>query len=123
LSRRKKSPSVEVALTRRALEDLREIERYSVKEWGNKTAQKYVNGFAEALDRIEENPKILRLEPDFGCNLYFYRMQKHFLVCDFHGKRVIVLTIIHTGMDLPSRLLDLEPRLIAEARLLQARLP
>ena len=36
---------------------------------------------------------------------------------------MIVLTVIHASMDIPNRLLDLEPRLIAESQLLRARLP
>jgi plasmid stabilization system protein ParE len=120
--RQKRSRTAAVALTQRALADLREIEHYSIKEWGRKTAHRYLGDIASALDRIRENPKILRLEPDLTPGLFFYRVKKHFLVCDFHGETVIVLAVIHTSMDLPARLLDLEPRLIAEAQLLQSQL-
>jgi len=120
--RKKRSRTAAVVLTQRALADLREIERYSIKEWGRKTADRYLDDIAAALDRIQENPKILRLEPDFTPGLYFYRVKKHFLVCDFRKETVIVITVIHTSMDLPARLLDLEPRLIAEAQLLQSQL-
>jgi toxin ParE1/3/4 len=122
LSPRKKPTSFAVFLTRRALADLRDIERHSRKRWGRKTANKYLDDFALALDRIRENPDILRLEPDFAPDLFFYRVGKHFVVCDFHGNTVVVLTIIHTSMDLPSRLSELEPRLFAEADLLHRRL-
>lgn len=111
-----------VQLTQRALADLREIERYSVKEWGRKAADNYLDDIAAALDRLQENPGILRLEPDFASDLYFYRVKKHFLVCDHQGESVIVLTVIHTSMDLRARLLELEPRLIAEAKFLQGKL-
>jgi toxin ParE1/3/4 len=122
LSRRKKSSrAVAIELTHRALADLREIERYSVKEWGRKTANRYLDDIAAALDRLRENPEILRLEPDFAPNLYFYRVKKHFLICDYHEQEITVLTFIHTSMDIAARLLELEPRLIAEVRWLQNR--
>ena len=108
-----------LALTQRALADIGEIERYSVKEWGRKVAGKYLADIAAALDRIEENPQILRLEPAFAPGLYFYRVKKHVIVCDFHDEAVTVLTVIHTSMDLPARLLELERRLAAEVRILQ----
>jgi toxin ParE1/3/4 len=112
----------QVELTQRALGDLRAIEKLSIKEWGRKTADKYLDDVAAALDRLRENPEILRLEPDFAPGLYFYRVKKHFLVCDIHDALVIVLTVIHTSMNLPARLLELEPRLAAESQLLRTKL-
>lgn len=123
MTRRKpKSSKAVVELTQRALADLREIERYSVKAWGRRVADRYLQDIAAALDRLSENPEILRLEPDVSPGLVFYRMKKHFLVCDYQGETAIILTIIHTNMDLPARLLELEPHLIAESQLLQTRL-
>ena len=115
--------AVEIQLTKRALSDLREIDRHSAREWGRKTADKYLEGIDEALNRLRVSPNLLRLEPDLIPGLYFYRVQKHFLVCDFRDKTVNVLTVIHTSMDLPARLMELEPCLIAEAQILQGRLP
>jgi toxin ParE1/3/4 len=120
--RKKQSSKAAVELTQRALADLREIERFSVKEWGRKTADKYLDDIAAALDHLSVNPEMLRLEPDFSPSLYFYRVKKHFLVCDYQSETVIVLTVIHTSMDLPARLLELEPRLIAESQFLQCKL-
>ncbi len=111
-----------MVLTERALGDIRDIERYSVEHWGRKTADKYLGDIAAALDALCENPRILRLEPDFAPGLYFHRVRKHLLVCDLTGRRVTVLTVIHTSMDIPTRLAELEPRLIAEAQLLHEKL-
>jgi toxin ParE1/3/4 len=114
--------ALRVELTRRALADLRDIERFSVNEWGRANADEYLDGIAAALDRLREEPEILRLERDLAPGLFFYRVKKHFLVCDYQDETVIVLTVIHTSMDLPARLSELEPRLVAEARLLRSRL-
>ncbi len=114
--------SVILALTRRALADLREIERYSVKEWGRKAADRYLDEIEAALNRLRENPTILQMEPEFSPGLWFYRVQKHVLACDLNKNQILVLTVLHTSMDLPARLQELEPRLMAEAAWLREKL-
>lgn len=113
---------VRVELTQRALRDLRAIEQFSVREWDRRTADRYLDDVAAALDRLGENPGILGLESDFAPGLHFYRVRKHFLVCDYHDDLVVVLTVIHTSMDLPARLAELEPRLASESAFLRSKL-
>lgn len=122
MSRRGRGHEAALALTERSLSDLREIERYSRAEWGDKVADRYFDEIAAALDRISENPGLLAEEPGFASGLYFYRVRKHVLVCDCRDRSIVVLTVLHTSMDLPSRLSDLEPRLIAEAEILHEKL-
>lgn len=109
-------------LTRRALADIREIEAHSVQQWGRQVAVRYLDDIQSGLDRIRENPEILRIEPEFAAGLSFYRINKHILVCDLHASQVIVLAVIHTSMDIPVRLRELEPRLIEEVTMLRAAL-
>ena len=62
------------------------------------------------------------MEPAFAPGLYFYRVRKHLLACDVRGDSIIVLTAIHASMEIPARLAELQPRLIAEAKLLHEKL-
>lgn len=112
---------VPVLLTRRALKDLREVESYSVREWGRKTAGKYLSDLESAFVRLRSEPEILRLEPDLARGLYFYRVRRHVLACDYSGDTIVVLTVMHASMDIPTRLSELEPRLVAEVRLLREK--
>lgn len=121
-SRKKPSQLAAVLLTQRALDDIRSIESYSLEQWGRKTTEKYLDDLASALDRLKLNSEILRIEPDFAADLYFYRVRKHVLVCDYDRRTVIVLTVIHASMDIPARLVELQPQLIAEAQFLRDRL-
>ncbi len=114
------SPKSTVHLTERGLADLREIETHSVQQWGRKVADRYLDDLQSGLDRIRENPEILRLDQEFAAGLYFYRVVKHVLVCDLHESQVIVLAVIHTSMDIPVRLRELEPRLAEEVAMLRA---
>lgn len=122
MSRTERIEPATIALTRRALSDVREVERYSVAQWGRKTAGKYLDDIETALDRLAENPALLRQHPEFAAGIYFYRIRSHFLVCDYREKTIVVLTVIHSSMDLPSRLSELLPDIAAEAAFLHNKL-
>lgn len=109
-------------LTQRAIRDIQEIEDHSFEIWGRATADKYLEGFSAAFDRLEQHPGLLRLEPELAPGLYFYRVARHFLVCELQESAVFVLTVIHTSMDISTRLAELTPQLIVEAEILRAAL-
>ncbi|MDA7936908.1 type II toxin-antitoxin system RelE/ParE family toxin [bacterium] len=75
------------------------------------------------INRLRDNPELLREEPPFHSSLKFYRVEKHVLVCETGAKgKIIVLTLLHGSMDIPTRLAELEPTLVTEVDLLQKRL-
>ena len=111
-----------VGLTRRALRDLQDIERYSVERWGKTVAIDYMLSIEQGLNRLRENPGLLRTKEGISPHFNLYRVREHFLVCTMNAKRVYVLTIKHGSMDLPLRLAELEPHLLQEAELLQRAL-
>jgi toxin ParE1/3/4 len=119
-SKKGSSPN-RVLLTERALRDIRAIEGYSIEQWGDEIARKYLDKIEAALDRIAERPDLLREESDFAESLRFHRVEKHVLVCDIQDKTVYVLTVVHTSMDIPRRLAKLQPQLLLEADLLHSR--
>jgi len=114
-------PLFPVFLTQRALSDLQEIWDYSEERWGTQTAKSYLHKIEAGLDRLKENPGLLRPEPDFHASLMFYRIERHFLVCDVQSSFLIVLTVFHASMDLPSRLAELQPTLLAEVEILHRK--
>ncbi len=120
--RKKRMSRTAIILTQRSLNDLHDIESYSVSQFGRKAADRYLYGIETALERLRETPAILKMESAFLPGLWFYRVQKHVLVCDMENEQIIVLTILHTSMDLPARLQDLEPRLLAEVAWLRGKL-
>jgi toxin ParE1/3/4 len=109
-------------LTQRALRDIQEIYDYSVERFGMRTAEKYLSEIEEALLRIKSRPSLLRPEGDFHKSLRFYRVNKHLLIADVLGDSIVVLTLLHTSMDLPARLAELQPTLAAEVEMLHKRL-
>jgi len=117
------SPSdLKVLLTHRALRDVAHIEQYSIEKWGQRVADEYLNSIEEALNQIKGDPELLKIEPDFHQSLYFYRVKKHLLVCDYLQNNVVVLTVINTVMDIPERLTELQTTFALEVEILRERL-
>jgi toxin ParE1/3/4 len=118
----RKPVKMSVHLTDRALQDLISIEDYSILTFGKRVANKYISDIEAALQRISDNPEILREEPNFHECLYFYRVNKHLLVCDVQAATIFVLTLLHANMDIPQRLNELEPALKLEVESLHQQL-
>lgn len=109
-------------LTRRATLDLIEIEDYSIKTWGTRTAEGYIAKFQTAFDLLRASPDLLRPVPEFSAQLLFYRVERHWIVAHRTGDAVFVLTIRHGSMDIPKRLAELEPLLTQEVEILAHRM-
>lgn len=107
-----------LALSRRALRDLEDIERYTTEKWGKSVALQYLDKVQHALHLLETDPGLLASRPEFSNHLRFYRVEKHFLICAVDGTNVFVLAVRHGAMDLPSRVAELESTLEKEVAIL-----
>ncbi len=107
-----------VRLTRRAMDDLHGIDEYSSRTFGRKTADRYLDDIQSAFTRLAEHPGMLRSKDGVSKFFSFYPAGKHYLVCTRIKAVVLVLAIKHSHIDLPERLLTLEPILEREAALL-----
>ena len=115
-------PRTGLLLTRRALRDLQGVLDYSIEQWGKTVAEQYLDALEAGLQRLREQPDLLRAEPDLYPALQFYRVNRHLFVCDVRQGAIVVLTVIHSSMDVPSRLGELQPTLAAEVEILHRRL-
>lgn len=105
-------------LTSRALDDLQEIFEYSIAEWGEQTALKYMLGIADCFNLLQENEGLLKPNKNISSRFVVYPVQKHYLVCDIINDAICVLTVRHSSMNLLERLKKLEPTLDDEAKAL-----
>lgn len=117
-----RSRAKRLLLTDRGLGDIAAIEQYSIEQWGERNASKYIAQIENALSLIQNNPDILRQEEAFHPFLQFYSVNKHVLVFDIQVSDIILLTVFHGSMDIPSRLTELEPTLATEVELLHRNL-
>ena len=120
---KKSTRSIALHMTQRSLRDLVAIEAYSVEQFGRRVANQYLDKLESGINRLKDNPELLREEPPFHASLKFYRIEKHVLVCEtgVSGK-IIVLTLLHGSMDIPARLAELEPALVIEVAVLLKKL-
>lgn len=103
-----------LGLSRRAAQDIADIERFSVARWGSKVAADYISDMESASLRLREQPDLLRARADIFPHFGFYRVRQHFLIGVVVEENVYVLAVKHGAMDLPTRLAELEPQLLRE---------
>ena len=112
-----------VHLTERALRDIAGIESYSLEQFGKEVAAQYIGKLEAGIGRVSDNAELLPEESHFHESLKFYRIEQHLLVCETGIEdKIIVLTLQHASMDIPSRLAELEPKLSIEAEMLLTQL-
>ncbi len=112
-----------VLLTNRALLDIASIEAYSLEKFGERVASEYISKLEAGISRISDNAEILREETLFHESLKFYRIEQHLLVCETGIEdKIIILTLLHASMDIPSRLAELEIKLPIEVEMLLKQL-
>jgi toxin ParE1/3/4 len=80
-----------------------------------------LDAIEDGLNRLRQDPLLLRAKRDISPHFQFYRVREHFLVCFQIRDNIYVLTVKHGSMDLPSRIAELEPALRREAALLHKR--
>lgn len=112
----------EIHLTARALDDLQDILDYSIEEWGETRAQKYLQAFEDAFKLLSHNPELLRINHSISSKFSLYNIRNHYLICDVFSGNIIVITIRHSSMNLLERLKELEPLLDEEITILQEQL-
>ncbi|MDC3225018.1 type II toxin-antitoxin system RelE/ParE family toxin [Mariniblastus sp.] len=61
---KRKPVTKSIQLTARTLQELISLEDYSIDTWGKKVAARYMDDFESALQRISDNPGLLREEPN-----------------------------------------------------------
>ena len=111
-----------VKLTERSLDDIDEIEKYSINKWGNQVADKYLDDIESALNLIQENTGLLQDFDEFSGKLKHYRIKNHFLICTETKETIFVLTIKHMSMDIVALLNKLEPTLATEIEYLSRKM-
>ena len=109
-----------IKVSRRAALDLAEIADYSVSRWGVHVADDYLDSFDSALGMLAAHPDLLRDIPDLSGALKWYRVNQHYLICTVIEPVIYVVTVKHGTMDIPNRLLELEPTLQREVEIMHA---
>lgn len=95
-------------LSRRARNDFRDVEVYTLERWGEQQWAEYEEALAQAFDTIEEYPDLGRQRPELGTNLRSYVVREHVIYYRVSDTSVLVLRIRHGRTD-PRRTLRNAP--------------
>ena len=94
-------------LTKDAERDLEEISRYSIKQWGESLARKYISFLETGLEEIGAKKVIPRQISKHYPQIRFTHCEHHYIFYLFdHHKKPQIVAILHENMDLLERIKD-----------------
>jgi len=94
-------------LTQGAEQDLREIARYTLKNWGSKSLESYWHGLKNTFKTIGKNDVIKRQFSDKFSQLLVTKYRYHFIFYITNpAKKPVIIAIIHEKMDIVKRLVN-----------------
>jgi toxin ParE1/3/4 len=92
-------------LTKKAVEDLAEIYRYSFEEWSEKQAEKYYLMLLSSCQEIAENPDLGKKYDIVTENLLGYKSNEHLIFyLKLSNTEIEVIRILHGSMDLKNKI-------------------
>jgi toxin ParE1/3/4 len=90
----------DVILTPQARDDLNEIDRFSIENFGEAVATEYMQGFFAAFARLAEYPESAPLLPRITPPTRSLTYRSHRIIHEYSGGRVIVIRILHQSRDI-----------------------
>ena len=111
-----------IYFSQRASRQIRQIEKFSKQKWGIKTAGEYKQDIGSAINRISYDPNILKNIPYISSDMKYYVIRSHVMIFQVKADDILFLSIMHSSMDIETRLLHLEPMLLQEAQILLQRI-
>lgn len=94
-------------LTRKAVEDLSMIWKYTCETWSEKQADKYYHFLIDTCEEIAQNPNQGKKYPNISEQQLGFKAGRHIL---FYKKtdptEVIIIRILHEQMDLENRIIE-----------------
>jgi len=93
------------SLSREAARDIREIEDYSARKWGDERTVRYLEDIYRALDKLAGKPELGRRRNDVPPPYLVYSVGSHIIVYRHNTMKdlVEVLNILHPAQDVKAR--------------------
>jgi len=87
-------------ITPRALKDLKNIGRYTERQWGKRQRNIYLKAFEKRFGWLAENPKLGKHRPDIAEGYYSFPEGKHVVFYLIGDKGITIIGIPHKEMDI-----------------------
>ena len=85
-------------ITQQAKAELAAIQSYSVHNYGQQQARKYLSSIRKSCQLIKANPRIGHHKVDFKEPTYAFPVENHVLYYSFDDKNIYLLAVLHQGM-------------------------
>ena len=101
-------------LTHRAMQDLLEVEEFSLDKWGEQRTEHYMNALYESFSEIAENPDIGKIRQQRSYPFLMAPAEKHFAIYQLTEQGIIIATVLHGRRNIENILDRIGPALAAE---------
>lgn len=108
--------------TRQAFLDLEDIHQFSVKHWGERVAQAYMEELYKSFQEIADQPGKGKLRRHRSYPYFMAPAGKHFAVYEPLESGIVIATVIHSKRDIETLVRMWGPELAAEIKQLRQRL-
>ena len=86
-------------LTEKAEIDLKTIYNYSLKTWGQKQANNYIDALEKSFFLLLENPYLGKPRNELKQDYHSFIIKKHIIFYSVNNEQVNILRILHARMD------------------------
>lgn len=90
--------------TEQAEHDLVNIWSYTYKNWGDKQADNYLDGLADAISVIADNPLMYRLREEFIRPVRMRPHAHHLIIYEVLPEAITIVRVLHESMDIEIQL-------------------
>ena len=91
-------------VSKAALADLRNIGRYTEKQWGKLQRRLYLKGLNERFKTLSVTPTIAAERQQFEPPVRIHPYEKHLIVYILEEKGILIVRVLHQSMDVPGQL-------------------
>ncbi|WNC73981.1 type II toxin-antitoxin system RelE/ParE family toxin [Thalassotalea psychrophila] len=95
---------MQIQRTVAASNDLINIYRYSLKEYGQQQAEKYFTNIDSAIQKIALNPYFYVKRVEFTPAIRICPERKHLIIYDLQADSILIIRILHCKMELKEHL-------------------
>ncbi len=89
-------------ITPRAQDDLKNIGRYTERQWGKRQRNTYLKALEKRFDWLAENPKLGKQRPDIAEGYCSFPQGEHVIFYLIHEKGIDIIGVPHKEMDIIS---------------------
>jgi toxin ParE1/3/4 len=96
-------------LTEIARADLKSIQRYSIRTWGQDRTSQYMTAIRDTLKGLVQGTIVTRNRNDLRAGLQMATSGRHCIFFEADQSRILVVRVLHDRMDYRRHLEDSEP--------------